>query len=888
MAMFRRLIARLRRLARPSSADCELQREIASHLDEAIEDFQRQGLSPSAARVEALRRFGGTTQAAEAYREVGAFAWIDALRRDLRQAIRTLRRAPAFTTAAIATLAVVIGANSAVFGLADALLWKPLPYPRADRLARVVWTRADSIQESADGRTWEAVRDDAKSVDVAITAGEPGQRVNFNTDTVADFVRQTRVGSGYFRVLGVPLALGREFLPSEDVPGGAPVVVLSHDLWTRVFRADPSVIGHTLLLRGDVYEIVGVLPSTFISPTGPADVFTPVRPSRSGEGGGANYQIVARLRDGRTWPDANGELGNIGRALQTNLSATTNVPLLSAQSLQAILTADLETPVRLLVGAVLLLLVMASVNLAALLLARGSDRRRELATRLALGCSRRALVRQLVVESLVLGAASGLIGVVLGEIFLGAMRTQGSAVQTDWSRVVLSGRVLVAIGIGSLAAALFCGFVSALVSSRIDVNGALVDNGSRAIAGGAHRWGRRVLIGVEVALSAVLLVVTGLFLRTMAGLNRLDPGFDPSHLSATSVSLQDARYQSADAVNRLFTESLTVLERTPGVEAATVSLELPYSRLLNDGVRFADASASSPTRMANFTYVTPAFFDTLRIPIRAGRVFTPDDRSGRPPVVVVNDAFVRYLAGGANVIGRELRIDGDDLTVVGVVGEIRTRSSGIFVPGMPHGPLEAPPIVFLPAAQVSDGFVRLVHQWFAPYWTVRTRDGINADAVLRAAISAADPRLPIAATQHLTDVQADATAFQRFMLRLVGAFAGIALFLAAIGIYGVIAQSVLDRTRELGVRLALGATLGGTIRRVIWSGVALAAAGMTAGGALAWMATRLIASLLWGVTPHDPLTFAAVAGVLLLVAIASSLVPALRILRLDPAKILRS
>jgi predicted permease len=430
--------------------------------------------------------------------------------------------------------------------------------------------------------------------------------------------------------------------------------------------------------------------------------------------------------------------------------------------------------------------------------------------------------------------------------------------------------------------------VSALVSSRLDVNGALVDNGSRSIAGGTHRWGRRVLIGVEVALSAVLLVVTGLFLRTMAGLNRLDPGFDPSHLSATSVSLQDARYQSADAINRLFTESLTALERTPGVEAATVSLDLPYSRLLNDGVRFADAPASSPARMANFMYVTPTFFDTLKIPIRAGRAFTPDDRSGHPPVVIVNDAFVRYLAGGADVIRRRLRIEGNDLTVVGVVGDMRTRSSGIPVPGMPRGPLEAPPIVFLPAAQVSDGFFRLVHQWFAPYWTVRTAAGVNADAALRAAIAAADPRLPIAATQHLTDVQADATAFQRFMLLLVGAFAGIALLLAAIGIYGVIAQSVLDRTRELGVRLALGATLGGTIRRVIWSGVALVIAGMAAGGALAWIATRLIASLLWGVTPHDPLTFIAAGGLLLLVAIASSLIPALRILRLDPAKILRS
>jgi predicted permease len=894
MTRLRVLLSRVRALVRSRELDRDIREQISSHLQETIDEYLRQGLAPPEARRAALRSFGGVATVEEAHRDARTFAWLGHLRRDVRYAVRALLRTPAFTLTALATLALVIGVNSAVFSLADTLLWRPLPYPAPDRLARVVWMasaeNAGNIGTAVDGRTWEAVRDQVSTLDVAVTAGGGvGQPVNFNADGIAAFVSQARVGAGYFRVLGVAPFLGREFTTDEDRPGGAPVAVLSHGLWERAFTSDPRAIGRTMRLRGEAYEIVGVMPSDFTGPHGPVDVFTPARPSRSGEGGGTNYQVVARLRDGREWPDADGELGNIGRALlPAGQAGSVAQRRLSIRSLQQTLNDGVKQPLQLLAGAALMVLLIACVNLSALLLARGGSRRKELATRLALGCSRAALVRQLVVESLVLGAAGGAIGIGVGFVSLAALQGLGGDTFTDWGRVSLDVRVMLATGAASVVTALLFGVMPALLCTRVDVNGAMSEGGSRAVAGSAFHWGRRVLIGAEVALSVVLLVVAGLFLRTLMNLNGLEPGFDPSRVTATSVSLQDARYRSAEAVNRLFETSLAELERTPGVEAAAVSLELPYSRLLNNVFRFADLPEPDRLPLANFMYVTPGFFQTLRIPQRLGRAFTADDRGGQPPVVVVNDAFVRHLADGSNPVGRRLRLGGEEWQIVGVVGDVRTRSSGISVPGMVRGPLETPPIVFLPAAQVTDGFVQLVHQWFTPFWTVRTSGSVNVEAALRQALNRADPLLPVAPAASLASVLASATSFHRLLATLVSGFAVVALLLAAVGIYGLIAQTVLERTREFGIRLALGATFAGTIRRVMWSGVVLAGVGTAVGCGLAWVATRLVASLLWGVAAHDPLTFAGIAALLFAAALVSSVLPALGILRLDPAGILRA
>jgi putative ABC transport system permease protein len=893
VSRWRTVVARLRAIGRGRQQDGDLRDEIASHLDEAIDDYQRQGHSAAEARRLARQRFGGIAQISEAHREGRSFAWFDSTRRDLRYAVRALRRTPAFTAAATATLAIVIGANSAVFSLADAILWRPLPYPQPEQLAQVVWAgpaaNGPLAGTALDGRTWSALRTATSAVDTAVTAGEPGQPVNFNADHMAAFVTQARVGAGYFRVLGISPVFGREFTDDEDRPGGPAVAVLGHDIWTRMFDEDPSAVGRTILLRGESFRVVGVLPAGFINLGSAAEVFTPVRPSTSGEGGGANYTVIARLHPGRTWAEANGELATVGRTVHAGDAARGPASRrLTARPLQVVRTEDLRTPLHLLLGAALMMLLVACVNLAALLLARGGSRGRELATRLALGCSRAVLVRQLIVESLVLGLGGGLIGLAIGGACLAALKTGAAGNLVTGTLVHMDTRVTIVTLAGALMAALVFGVVPAVMSSRLDVNGALPDHGSRVATGGAPRSMRRLLVGAEVALSVVLLVTAGLFVRTVSSLAGLDPGFDPDRLSATNVSLQDARYGSADAVNRLFDESLSRLERTPGVESAAVSLELPYSRLLNDVLQFADRPPSQRPLLANFMYVTPRFFETLRIPIRAGRVFTADDTRGRPGAVVVNDAFVRYLADGRSPVGRSLRVDGDQWRIVGVVGDVQTRSSGLAIAGMRRGPLETPPLVFLPAAQVSDGFVRLVHQWFAPYWTVRTAAGVEADAVLRQAIAYADPRLPVARTVAVADVQAAATSFQRLLAALVSAFAGAALLLAGIGIYGLIAQTVLDRTREFGIRLALGATFGRAVRQLIWSGVTVAIAGTVIGSGLAWAITQFLVSLLWGVSAHDPLTFAAIASLVCAVALAASAVPALRVLRLDPGRTLRS
>jgi MacB-like periplasmic core domain len=370
-------------------------------------------------------------------------------------------------------------------------------------------------------------------------------------------------------------------------------------------------------------------------------------------------------------------------------------------------------------------------------------------------------------------------------------------------------------------------------------------------------------------------------------LQRLDPGFDATHVTTATVSLQDARYTTAIKINQLFDQSLERLRHTPGVLNAAISLELPYKRLLNSGFNFADDPDHGG--MANYMYVTPEFFDTLKIPLTKGRAFNDRDRADAPPVAVVNETFVRSWGTGNNVLGRRFKGSTSDREIVGVVGDVMVTRSGIGFPGKANGPLMTTPLVFLPAAQCTDGFFGMVHTWFSPTWSVRALPAVNAGAAITRAIGAVDPLLPVTNVRSMSAVQAAATSEQRLLMSLVGVLAASALLLAAVGLYGVNSQSVTDRTREIGIRLALGATPGGTIRDVALSGVKLAAIGAIAGLGLAWMAVRVVDSyaFLWGVGPHDVTTFASVALFVFVVSGVASTLPALRLWRLDPAKTLR-
>jgi predicted permease len=642
-----------------------------------------------------------------------------------------------------------------------------------------------------------------------------------------------------------------------------------------------------VLLRGEPYQVVGVMPPGFRSPRVAADVWTPLRPTTTGEGAGTNYGLFIRRHDDATWPQVNADL----EALTTPalFEGVGRIPAggrawLSARPMQDDLVQDERAPLVALVGAVVLVLLIACVNLAALLLARGSSRTKEMATRLALGASRRAVVGQLFVESLVLAAAGGALGVFIGRGLLEGLQSMGGALFADWTFAAFDGRVLAATVALTFVTSLLFGLAPALLVSRVDIGHAMAVDGSRVVAGGGMRHGvGRGLVVAEVALSVVLLVSAGLLIRTVVNLRGVDAGYDPHGVTAASVSLEDARYADPAAVVRLFDSTLDRIRRAPGVESAAVSLGLPYTRLLNiGGVRFDDESNG---HIVNCSYVTPGFARTLRIPVSRGRDLRESDRTDAPPVVLVNETFARLYSKDRDVIGRRIQLGRTAREIVGVVGDVQQVGS-FFIAGMSRGPIETTPTVYLPAAQASTLFS--THIWFRPYWIVRAHSTREATRAILEGIGSVDSLLPVADVQPMADVEAAAIRQQRLLMTVVGVLATAALLLAAIGLYGLLSHLVTERTREIGIRLALGATPGQAARSVVRSGLGLAALGLVLGGLLSVPAARLVQSFLWGVAVHDLRTYVATGAFLLLVAVAASLTPALRILRFDPAKILRA
>jgi predicted permease len=813
------------------------------------------------------------------------------LARDIRYALRILRKAPLFTIAAALTLAVAIGVNTAVFSVVDAVLLRPLPYPEPGQLAlvsRIV--RADGMEArdtSVDGRTWEAVRDQVSGAESAVFSGWT-TGVNLVAAAAgtaqARHVQQQRVGAGFFGTLGVSPMIGREFSAEEDGAGGPQAAILSASLWRNLFAADPAIVGRTIVLRGTAIPVVGVMPDGFQSGE-LADVWTPLRPSTTGEGGGENYQVVLRLRSGRSWAQIQDELSRVSDTLRSSRSDARASVAFSFVPLQQGLSEGLRQPLLMLWGAVGIVLLVACVNLAGLLLARGSQRGREIATRMALGSGRTAVIRQLLVENAVLAAIGGIAGLAIGSLALEGLSWLARDAYEIWQPVGLDARsVAVAAALAATACLLF-GLGPAIHATRGDVQSRLGQTSARSVAGAASRWPRRAIVVAQVALGVVLLVGAGLLVRTFTHLRGLDPGFDPDQVVTAAVSLEDDRYRTREQVTRLFDQTLTSLGADPAIEGAAVALEVPYKRLLNLGFRHLDGpEAAAGGQMTSATYVSPAFFDVMRIPIRRGRAFNAGDRSDSTPVVIVSDAFVRMYFKGGNPLGRRIAVAGGEREIIGQAGDVQVR------PGWgDNGPLSAMPLAYVPAGQVSVAMLRLVHGWFAPTFVVRTRTSVaDAATALRRAVDTVDPLLPFASVRPISDVRAASLAPQRFLMALLAGLAAATVLLAAIGIHGLIATTVTERTREIGIRLALGATAGHTIRTIALPALALAAAGIAAGLALSAFAVTAFRSFVWGVSTSDPLTFAVAPAILLIVATAAALLPARRILRVDPAQTLRA
>jgi predicted permease len=815
------------------------------------------------------------------------------LAKDFRFALRQHRKNLGFTLVVLGTLGLCIGANSAIFSVLDAVLLRPAPYPGPDRLALVVTAHrelsGEDLNYSQTGALFDAVRRGTPGLDAAAyTTGKPA---TYMSGDHPEYIRQQRVSAGFFRVLGVMPLLGREFTRAEDIPGGPTVAILSHHFWMRVFRGSPEAIGKSIRLQGVPYTVIGIMPRDFHS-TSPADVWTPLRPSRSGEGSGANYSVVARLRPDVSWPEATGQLTALSRGLLVMPGFPREYLDFEERVIpfQEGLTQSVRTQLLVTWAAVLAVLAIGCVNIAGLLLSRSASRQRELATRMALGAGRTAIVRQLLMESLLLALGGCFVGIGVGAFALDGLKRLGAARFHDsfeiWRPVELDIRVMLAMLALAVFTSLLFGLFPAIYTSRVELRSALAEGG-RGVVSAGPKWARNALVVGEVALSLVLLVSAGLLVKTLHYVYGLNPGFDTRNLIAAEASLatdvSEGRYGKRENVERLFASSLEGIRGIRGVRSAAVALTLPYEKPLNYSFRGVE-NGDPNSHMTETVYTVPGYFETMRIPVYAGRAFRAADTPESTPVAVVSQTFAARYFRGQNALGRHVRIDRVPREIIGIVGDVQQHSGiGDF------GPLSADPTVYLPISQTSDGFLQVIHTWFAPKWVIRVNGSAGAiERQVQGAVAAADPALAISPFETVEDLEGRYTTDQRYLAALFSTLAGLALLLAALGLYGLISHSISQRSHELGLRLALGATAQQTMQDVIRPGLILAATGTALGFVLSLVAVRFLNSLLFGVRSTDALTFLATSLILLAVTLAASVAPALRILGLDPAHTLRS
>jgi predicted permease len=862
------------------------------HLDAATQAYIAEGLPPEEARRRALVDFGALELAKDEVRDLHPFHWIEEIGRDLRYAARQLRRNAAFTATVLLTLGLCIGANTAIYTIVDRLFFRPLPYPEPNRLLMLSTMHrkggALDITTGQDGRQWEIIRDHATSLDSAVYGGTAG--VNLYAGGRVEYVQEQRVSANFFHMLGITPRFGREFLREEDVPNGPQLAVLSSGLWQRVFRADPSIVGRIIDLRGAPYTVVGIVPQGFLSPfrdpgADQTEIWTPLHPSRNGEGGGINYQIIGRLKPGVTFAQANGQL----RSITHDYFAAMHLPkdLISEETaipLQTGITYDLRSAVRLMWAAVLLVLVIGCVNIAGILLARSATRSREIATRLALGAGRGRIISELLTEALLLALFGGLIGLVLGELALQALIHLNASRFDMAGPIHLDARVMAVMIAVSLVTSIFFGLFPAFEATSLDLRSALAEGG-RGNAGGRRQWKRQALVFAEVALGVVLVAGAGLLIRTFMTLANASPGFDPNRVITATVSLQAARYATSTAGARLFRQSLDRIREIPGIESAAVAFTPPYGRPLNDYLAQVAGSPAADPQITNFTYATPGMFETLRMRLLRGRLFTDRDNAHAARVAVVNQAFVNlYLRNRPDPLGTPIKIENTDWQIIGIVNNVQEQNGW----GGPFGPLDQFGEVYVPVEQFPDALFAMANTYYSPVWIVRTHSAVpGLREAMQRALASVDSRLPFSSFKTMPEVRGASMQDQRYRATFFSALAGLAVLLAAVGVYGLIVQSVAQRTREFGIRLALGAVTQNIVRAAVLPGIKLSVTGIACGIILSLFAMRLLKSLIWGVTTTDTTTFIAAATLLVTVAAFASLIPALRLVNLDPAQTLR-
>ncbi len=888
MALWRRLRRGLRVLAQRESADREIADEVAHYYEEAAAELEARGLSPAEARLAARRQLGPAPLVREQLRAFGWESSLAALAADLRYAARRLRGDPALAAIGVLTLALGIGASTAIFSAVHPILFAPLPYPHAERILDV-WDFGPAGERApVTFGTYRELLARCRSF-AALAVWKPWQPAMTGTAAPERFAGQS-VSAGYFRVLGVPPALGRDLDPADDRRLGPRVVILSDSLWRRRFGADRALVGRQVKLDDDAYTVLGVMPPSFENVLVPdAELWTllqydAVLPAQGREWG-HHLRMVARLRPGVAAAEAGRELAAIARAPLPELPRPRWASLdrgLGMSPLQDDVTRGVRPALLAVLGAVGLLLLIACVNVTNLLLARGAQRRGELAMRTALGAGRGRLLRQLVTESLLLAALGGALGLAVARLGIRAMVLFSPEHLPRVAAVRLDGAVFAfALALTTLTG-LAVGLLPALRGSRFDL-GAELQQGSRRIAPG-HRLIRPVLVMAEVALALMLLVGAGLLWRSMQRLLAVAPGFRTSHLLTLQVQTYGHRYDDDAVTHRFYRQALDAVRHVPGVAAAAFTSQLPLSgeSYVPEvyGIHFQNDADPGVSHDGLRCAVSPGYFETMGIPLRRGRLFDDHDLTApagaaeRP--VLLSESFARRKFPGIDPLGQRLRFGGPANrpwdVVAGVVGDVRQTSL---------------------AAGQEDSVYVVSDRWLwadSPRWLVvrAAGDAASLAPAVEQAVWSVDKDQPIVRVGTMDALLAASAAQRRFVLTLFAAFALAALALAAIGLYGVMSGSVAERRREIGVRSALGATGGDLLLLVLRQGLALTGLGIALGLAGTLLASRALAALLFGVSRLDPVTHLDVIALLIAISAVACWVPAWRAARVDPSITLRT
>jgi len=806
---------------------------------------------------------------------------MDQIFADIRYGLRGLMKRPAATAIALLTLALGIGVNTAIFSAVDSILLRPLPLKDPERLVSV-WEKTLRLgiqQNEAAPANFFDLRNQNQSFE-ALGAFGP---LDINLTGTGDPERLDGqlVTANVFSILGVAPALGRTFLPNEDQLGQEHVVVLSDALWQRRFNRDPSILNRNLTLNGESFTVVGVMPPGFFFPLRETALWVPwaMEPEQASGRGDHYLRLVGRLKPDVTLEGANADLESIAQRLSAEYPRTNEGLGFTARSLQRDYAGDLRLPILILFGAVGLVLLIACANVANLLLAQATMRRKEIAIRIALGARRWTIVRQMLVESLLLACVGGLLGV-LGAFW--GVQALAKFLPESLSKlqgITIDARVFVfSLGVSVLTAIVFGG-VPALLASRT-TPGATLSDVARDMAGGTSgRHVRRVLVVSEVALAVVLLVSAGLLIRSFQLLRHVDAGFNPENAITMRMVLPFPKYSKPEARRAFYDEVLRQIKAVPGIQAAGMITFLPLSF---NGMNFSFSveGRPSPSDMklpfALFRVVSPDYFRAMGIPLLRGRYFETHDSPDSTPVVLINRRFAEQYWPGEEAIGKRVKVGPADspnawFTVVGVVGDV--RQTGLYEQRLEF---------YVPYMQDRRSFM-------APRdLVVRTKaDPAVIAGAVRQAVWAVDKDQPVSNVRTMDQVFASAISPERFQALMLGLFAGLALVLACVGLYGVISYSVVQRTHEIGVRMALGAQSVDVLRLVIRQGMLLTFTGLAVGILGGMFVTRVLSDMLFGVTPRDPLTFAGVPVLLLVVAFLACYIPARRATRIDPLVALR-